>query len=264
MPIITLTTDFGPSSPYVAAMKGVILSIHPAAVIVDITHAVPAQEIRRGAVILDLVTERFPPGTIHVAVVDPGVGTSRALVYAEIGNQRYLAPDNGLLSRLALRLPPRKIIRLARREYWLETVSDTFHGRDILAPVAARLSQGLKPECLGPPWEKLVALDWPEVCITPTRISGIVLEVDSFGNLVTNISADMIAGRPVDERVCVVCGIYETYGIFHAYGEQLPGMLVALINSNGWLELALVNENAAERLGIQAGTPITLAWEWDE
>jgi S-adenosylmethionine hydrolase len=261
MPIITLTTDFGPSSPYVAAMKGVILSINPAAVIVDITHAVPPQEIRRGAVILDLVTERFPAGSIHVAVVDPGVGTGRALVYAEIGRQQYLAPDNGLLSRMALRLPPRKIIQLTQQEYWLETVSETFHGRDVLAPVAARLSLGLEPERLGPPLEKLVSLSWPGVHITPTRIKGFVLEVDSFGNLVTNISAEMLAGRPVDERVCIVCGIYETYGIYHAYGEQLPGMLVALINSNGWLELALVNENAAERLGIQIGMPVTLAWE---
>jgi S-adenosyl-L-methionine hydrolase (adenosine-forming) len=261
MPIITLTTDFGVSSPYVAAMKGVILSIHPDAAIVDITHAVPAQDIRRGAVILDLVAPRFPEGSIHVAVVDPGVGTDRALVYAEIGAQRYLAPDNGLLSRLALRLPPRKILRLTKPAYWLESVSNTFHGRDILAPVAARLSLGLDPDELGPVQEQLVMLDWPEVRITPTRITGVVMEIDSFGNLITNIAEEMLAGRPVDERVCIVCGIYETYGIYHAYGQQLPGMLVALVNSGGWLELAMVNENAAERLGISAGTPVTLAWE---
>jgi S-adenosyl-L-methionine hydrolase (adenosine-forming) len=261
MSIITLTTDFGVSSPYVAEMKGAILSIHPAAAIVDVTHAVPAQEIRRGAVILDLVTPRFPEGSIHIAVVDPGVGTDRALVYAEIGPQRYLAPDNGLLSRLAIRLPPGKIIRLERREYWLESVSHTFHGRDILAPVAARLCLGLEPERLGPSQQQIIMLDWPEVQITPTRVTGAVMEIDSFGNLVTNISEEMLAGRPVDERVCVVCGIYETYGIYHAYGQQMPGMLVALINSYGWLELALVNENAAERLGISAGTPVILAWE---
>jgi S-adenosylmethionine hydrolase len=261
MPIITLTTDFGASSPYVAAMKGVILSINPLAIIVDVTHAVPAQEIRRGAVILDLVTPRFPEGSIHVAVVDPGVGTDRALLYAEIGVQRYLAPDNGLLSRLALRLPPRRIIRLTRREHWLESVSHTFHGRDILAPVAARLSLGLAPERLGPPREQLVMLSWPEVRITPTRITGAVMEIDSFGNLVTNIAEEMLAGRPVDERVCIVCGVYETYGIYHAYGQQLPGMLVAIINSGGWLELAVVNENAARQLGIPVGTPVTLAWE---
>jgi S-adenosyl-L-methionine hydrolase (adenosine-forming) len=261
MPIITLTTDFGVSSPYVAAMKGAILSIHPAAAIVDITHAVPAQDIRRGAVILDLVTPRFPEGSIHVAVVDPGVGTDRALVYAEIGAQRYLAPDNGLLSRLAEHEPPKKIIRLERSEYWLESVSHTFHGRDILAPVAARLNLGLNPENLGPAQPRLVMLDWPEVRITPTRITGVVMEIDSFGNLITNIAEEMLAGRPVDERACVVCGIYETYGIYHAYGQQLSGMLVALVNSGGWLELAMVNENASERLGISTGTQVTLAWE---
>ena len=151
MSIITLTTDFGSGSHYVAAMKGVILSICPAATIVDIAHDVPPQDIRRAALLLDDVADWFPPETIHVAVVDPGVGTDRAIVYARIGQQQFIAPDNGLLSRLAARTPPPKLIRLSEPAYWLEHVSTTFHGRDIMAPVAARLALGLDPDRLGPP-----------------------------------------------------------------------------------------------------------------
>ena len=151
MPIITLTTDFGTGSPYVAAMKGVILSINPAATIVDISHAVPAQDIARGALVLEDTTPWFPADTIHVAVVDPGVGTQRSILYARIGPQQYIAPDNGLLGRLMARTRPSLVLRLTEREYWLPEVSHTFHGRDIMAPVAARLSLGLDPRRLGPP-----------------------------------------------------------------------------------------------------------------
>jgi S-adenosyl-L-methionine hydrolase (adenosine-forming) len=259
--IITLTTDFGAGSHYVAAMKGVILSIAPAATLIDISHDVPPQDIRRAALLLDDVADWFPPGTIHVAVVDPGVGTDRALVYAEIGPQRFLAPDNGLLSLLAARRPPAKIIRLSEPEYWLEEVSATFHGRDVLAPVAARLVLGLDADRLGPPLERLTALDWPQPRQRTDRINGAVIEIDSFGNLITNLTADVLAGRPTDRRACVVCNIYETWGIYHAYAEQPGGTLVALIGSSGRLELALVGDHAARRLGIGIGAPVTLAWE---
>jgi S-adenosylmethionine hydrolase len=199
--IITLTTDFGTGSPYAAAMKGVVLSIHPAATLVDITHAIRPQDIRHGALVLEDVAERFPPQTIHVAVVDPGVGTDRAIVWARIGQQQYLAPDNGLLSRLARRTPPAKIIRLENQEYWLRPVSATFHGRDIMAPAAARLSLGLEPERLGPAQKRLVELAWPEVRIAPDRIDGNVLLADSFGNLITDITAKMLSGRATDSHV---------------------------------------------------------------
>lgn len=261
MSVITLTTDFGSGSPYVAAMKGVILSIHAAATIVDLCHDVPPQDVRRGALLLDDLADWFPPETIHVAVVDPGVGTGRAIVYARIGRQQFIAPDNGLLSRLAARTAPSKLIRLADAGYWLPRVSTTFHGRDIMAPVAARLALGLAPELLGPPLDRLSALDWPEARSSPSRIDGAVIEIDSFGNLITNITVDLLAGRPTDRRVCVVCNIYETWGIYHAYAEQPSGMLVALIGSNNRLELALVGDNAARRLGIGLGAAVTLAWE---
>jgi len=259
--VITLTTDFGTGSPYVAAMKGVILSLNPAATIVDITHAVPAQDIRHAAVVLDEVADRFPPGTIHVAVVDPGVGTDRAIVYARIGRQQFVAPDNGLLSRVAARTRPSKLVRLTDPAHWLDRVSTTFHGRDIMAPVAAHLALGLDPDRLGPPFPRLTAIDWPEPRQRPDRLDGAVIEIDSFGNLITNLTANMLVGRPTDRRACVVCNIYETWGIYHAYAEQPRGTLVALIGSGGRLELALVGDNAAKRLGVGVGSPVTLAWE---
>ena len=261
MSTITLTTDFGPGSLYTAAMKGVILSIDPAANVVDISHSIPPQDVRQGAVVLEDATVWFPEGTVHVAVVDPGVGTERAIVYARIGSQHYVVPDNGLLSRLATRTPPSKIIRLNKPEYWLDKVSATFHGRDIMAPVAARLGLGLDPGLLGPTIDKLSGLHWPKVRMTSNKIEGVVLQIDSFGNLVTNIGAEMLAGRPTDERVCIVCNIYETWGIFHTYADHPGGTFVALIGSSGRLELAVVGDNAADMLGIEVGTPVIVAWE---
>jgi hypothetical protein len=261
MSLITLLTDFGQGSPYVAAMKGVILSICPEARIVDLTHDIPPQDVRRAALVLDDLCDWFPPGTIHVAVVDPGVGTDRALVYARIGARQFLAPDNGLLSRLSRRRPPEKLVRLADPAFWLERVSTTFHGRDILAPVAARLAQGLDPDRLGPPLERLAMLDWAAARWSRGRIEGAVIEIDSFGNLITNITADLLAGRPTDRRVCIVCNIYETWGVYRAYAEQPQGMLIALVGSSNRLELALVGDNAARRLGIAVGAPVTVAWE---
>ena len=260
MSIITLTSDFGSGSPYVAALKGVVLSINSAATVVDITHDVRPQDVRQGAVVLDDVCDRFPADTIHVAVVDPGVGTDRNIIYAQIGRQHYVAPDNGLLCRLAERTPPEQIIRLENDEYWLNEVSSTFHGRDIMAPVGAQLSLGLDPCLLGPPAETLVGLKWPEVVVKSDRIVGQVLEIDSFGNLITNITADLLAGRPTDGRACIICDIYETWGIYGTYGEQLQGMFVAVVGSSDRIELAVVGDSAAGRLGIRVGVPVTIAW----
>jgi S-adenosyl-L-methionine hydrolase (adenosine-forming) len=261
MNIITLTTDFGTGSPYVAAMKGVIFSINPAATVVDISHAVRAQDVRHGAIVLEDTSDWFPEGTIHVAVVDPDVGTPRPIVYARIGRQQYVCPDNGLLGRLIARTPPSKLIRLTNPEHWLEPVSPTFHGRDIMAPVAARLTLGLEPEKLGPTVERLVGLEWPTVRASAQKIEGQVVEIDSFGNLITNITGDMLAGRPTDTRVCVVCGIYETWGIYRTYGDQPWGTLVAVVGSSGRVELAIVGDNAAARLGVAVGTPVVMAWD---
>jgi hypothetical protein len=196
-----------------------------------------------------------------VAVIDPGVGTDREIVYVRAGRQQFVVPDNGLLSRVLAKMPPSKIIRLAEPRFWLEDISTTFHGRDIMAPVAARLSLGLEPEQLGPPLERLIILDWPKAQLQERMIRGHVINIDSFGNLITNISADMLAGRPTDSRVCTVCNIFETWGVFSTYAQQPQGTLVALVGSSGRLELAIVGDNAATRLGVMVGTPVTMAWE---
>ena len=259
-PIITLTTDFGVGSPYVAAMKGVILSIHPAATIVDISHAVPPQDVRAGAFVLAEFTPWFPPGSVHVAVVDPGVGTNRKIVYLRIGEQQYVAPDNGLLSRLALTASPPTIITVAEPEYWLPRVSSTFHGRDIMAPVAARLSAGLDPALLGPAQADIERLDWTEARVTANKIEGTVQSIDSFGNLITDISGDSLADVPRGEGTAIVCDDHETHGIFQAYADQPEMTLIALVGSSGKLELAIVGDSAAIMLGVTVGTPVKVTW----
>lgn len=260
-PIITLTTDFGAGSPYVAAMKGVIFSINPLAQVVDISHTVPHQDIRAGALVLADVCERFPPGTIHVAVVDPGVGSDRRIVYAHVGEQQFIAPDNGLLSRLANRARPSTIRALTNRKYWLPNVSATFHGRDIMAPVAAHLSLGVKPEELGPAIDKLELLDWTEARVSAQKIEGTVQSIDSFGNLITNITGAQLSAAPTDQRVSVTCDEHQTQGIFRTYADQPDMTLIALVGSSGQLELAIVGENAAAMLGVRVGTPVVVRWE---
>ena len=259
-PLIALTTDFGRDSPYVGAMKGVIFGLAPMARVVDFTHGVAPQNIAEGAWVLDDGVDAFPDDTIHVVVVDPGVGTSRRLVYARLGTQQFLAPDNGVLSRLARRWPVSTIRLLAEPRWWRPQVSNTFHGRDILAPVAARLSLGLEPVLLGPPLKRLVELDWPEVIVVPGMIQGAVRTVDSFGNLVTDIPADKLRDAPQDDSVRIECDEHETQGIFRTYGEQPPMTLLALIGSSGFLEIAIVGDSAAMMLGVQPGAKVTVRW----
>lgn len=258
--IITLTTDFGEGSRYVAAMKGVILAINPHAQIMDISHSIPPQDIHAGAIVLAETAPYFPADAIHVAVVDPGVGSDRRIIYARIGAQHFIAPDNGVLSRLATRERPTKIVGVEDRRFWRLEVSSTFHGRDIMAPVAARLSLGLSPDELGRPMDRLTELSWPEAERVANHIDGEVIEVDSFGNLITNITRVMLSGVPTDESVSITCDEHQTQGIFTTYSEQPPMTLVALVGSGGKLELAIVEENASIMLGVRKGAPVRVSW----
>jgi S-adenosylmethionine hydrolase len=255
-PLITLTTDFGISSPYIAQMKGVILSLCREVDLVDLTHAIGPQNIKEGAVVLADTTPRFPRGTIHVAVVDPGVGTARRLIYAEIGEQHYLAPDNGLLSLLARESLPRQIVAIENRDYWLPDVSNTFHGRDVLAPVAAHLALGLDPAKLGPP---LVALDSLTI-FQPQKsgggVVGEVLYVDSFGNLVTNFRRDDLECLGDLARVSIECAGGTLSHLVANYAAGMPGETIALFDSQGRLEIAIVGGNAARQLGVRAGESV--------
>jgi S-adenosylmethionine hydrolase len=238
----------------------VILSINPAVTLVDLTHTVPPQDIAAGALALRDTPLLFPATTLHIAVVDPGVGTSRSIVYAEIAGHRFICPDNGLLTWLAERHAPTKIIRIVEEQFFRQPVSSTFHGRDIMAPVAAHLSLGLEPERLGPPLAELEMLPPSEAERMANKIQGQVVTIDSFGNLITNISRDMLAGVPRDESVTVRCDEHETQGIFNTYGEQPPMTLVALIGSNDCLEIAIVDDSAKIMLGVGVGAPVEVSW----
>ncbi|MBS0207372.1 MAG: SAM-dependent chlorinase/fluorinase [Planctomycetes bacterium] len=258
--LITLTTDFGAESPYVAAMKGVILSHNRWARIVDLSHGIPPQDILAGALALDQASRWFPPGTIHVAVVDPGVGTARRIVCAEIAGQWYVGPDNGLFSCLAQRTRPTTIVAVEDRQFWLPQVSHTFHGRDIMAPVVARLSLGLDPLALGPRLESLVMLNRREVVVVPGKIVGAVAAIDSFGNLITDIAGEALKDAPTDERLQVECDEHQTTGLYQTYGDQPAMTLMALIGSSGFLELAIVEDSAAIMLGVKRGSKVTVTW----
>jgi S-adenosylmethionine hydrolase len=250
--IITLTTDFGTTSPYVAAMKGVILSLNPAARLVDLSHAVPPQDVRHAAFFLAGALPYFPPGTIHLVVVDPGVGTERAALCVELGTQRVVAPDNGcwtLAAKATHALHPTPVIRLTQPRYRRPHVSATFHGRDVFAPVAAHLSLGVDPNEMGEPMAEWVSLDELQPSVVGDEVRGEVVFVDGFGNLITNIPPDagtvVIGGAEVSRRV-------------RTYGEAAPGTLVALTSSFGLLEIAETHGSAAKRLHATVGTPVVL------
>jgi S-adenosylmethionine hydrolase len=256
--MITLTTDFGAGSPYVAQIKGVILALQPQAVLVDLTHSIPPQDIRQGALVLEDVTPRFPAGSIHVAVVDPGVGTSRRILAAEIGGRYYIAPDNGLLGRLLNAAAPARMVSLTRREYWLPTVSATFHGRDIMAPAAAHLSLGTSLEELGQPCDRIAQLPWPRVAVEKHRVVGEIIAIDSFGNLISNISQDVLAAVGTADSATVHCGGRTLSGLAATYGQSPTGTLLALIGSSNRLEIALVNGSAAVELRAEVGDAVTV------
>lgn len=258
-PIITLTTDFGTSSPYVGQMKGVILSIARDVDLVDVSHGIAPQNIREGAVVLADTTPRFPPASLHVAVVDPGVGTTRRIVYAEIGEQRYIAPDNGLLSLLARREEPRRVIVVENEAYWLREPSQTFHGRDIMAPVAAHLAGGLAAEKLGPPQNGVVMLEWSEPRRSSSSVTGEVLFIDSFGNVITNIGREDVAPLAEPASLVVDCGGHQIRGLVPTYGAALAGEIIALFDSQGRLEIANVGGSAANELHLEAGEAVVVS-----
>ncbi len=267
-PLITLTTDFGEGSRYVAAMKGAVLSVNADARLVDVTHGVPPQDVCYAARLIANTLPYFPSNALHVVVVDPGVGSQRSIIYAEIGHCRIVCPDNGLLTNLADVHNPRKIVAIEEPEYWRTPVSATFHGRDIMAPVAAHLSLGLSPERLGTPRDRLVLLETKKAVREALsedygvgqKITGEIVEIDSFGNLISNITADQLADCPRDSSVAVRCDEHETVGIFQTYSDQPPMTLVALVGSSDTLELAIVDDSAKIMLGLGVGAPVTVSW----
>ena len=285
-PPIVLTTDFGLSDAFVGVMKGVILSINPSATIVDLTHDIGPQDLRQGAFVLGVNHSYFPSGTIHVSVVDPGVGTNRRPIVLETPEATFVAPDNGLLSEVVKGYlegaapagdvpdsisipPPLRAFELANSHYRLHPVSNTFHGRDIFAPAAAHLSLGVRAEEMGPPVTSLVFRPLPEATLQGRAVSGEVIYVDRFGNLISNISATHLGTQYTETfSARVEIGGQQIRGLsrtFHETAGESPNKqeglpLVALVGSNGYLEIAVRDGSAAESLRLGVGAKVRISF----
>jgi S-adenosylmethionine hydrolase len=253
--ILTLTTDFGADGPYVAAMKGVILGLAPEATLVDVSHAIAPQNILEGAFVLAAIVDAFPGGTVHMAVIDPGVGTDRRLVAARLADQWFVLPDNGLLSGVARSRSLGEVYEITSPEVCTRPVSNTFHGRDILAPAAAHLLLGRDPAELGPRREGIITLRNFEPRVEDHDFAGEVIFRDAFGNLITNVSADRIAHLPADSWTIEIAG-QRIHGLSRTYGDHPQGSLLALVGSSGWVEVAVTNGDAARHLTAGPGTTV--------
>jgi S-adenosyl-L-methionine hydrolase (adenosine-forming) len=258
--VITLTTDFGHQDPFVGVMKGQVLRRFPAARLVDLTHEILVHWPAEAGFWLGRSFRYFPPGTVHVAVVDPGVGSSRDIALVEADSHLFLAPDNGLLAGVLERLESTPILRRleegALRNLGVHGPSATFHGRDIFAPLAAELAAGrLRPQAVGPLVRELVPGRHAEPVLAGGQLSGVVVTVDHFGNLLTNLDASLVAQvtRPV-----VLAGGQEI-PLRRTYSEVPPGEYVALVNSFGVLEVARAEQSAAAGLGLGRGAPVVVS-----
>lgn len=256
-PIITLTTDFGTASPYVAVMKGVILSLNPDASIIDLSHAIPAQNLHHANYFIETTISYFPPSTIHICVIDPGVGSDRVPIFIETAEQRLLGPDNGIFTGVIRKAgKSASVRRIANTRYWRPSVSQTFHGRDVFAPVAAHLSNGIDPASVGPLHENPVELPLCSAVTFEDRWRGVVQFVDDFGNLITNIPSARLKTLPFSISFPGVAEIHIRW--VRTYSDAPTGELVCLFSSEGYVEIAEVNGNAAKRLGVAAGTVVDL------
>jgi S-adenosyl-L-methionine hydrolase (adenosine-forming) len=258
---IVLMTDFGTRDGYAAIMKGVIWSIAPGAEVADLSHEIAPQDVMAGALTLARAAPYFPEGTIFVAVVDPGVGTARRGLAARLGGQYFVAPDNGLLTVALQRTEEAggsaEVVWLDRPRFWLDRVSATFHGRDIFAPAAAHLANGVALSELGSPITDVVRLWLPAPRRTERGWQGEVIHVDNFGNLATNLGAQHLAAAGSEGVEIKVAG-ERIVGVVAAYGERTAGELVALIDSSGALSIAVVNGSAAARLRVGVSEPIEI------
>jgi S-adenosylmethionine hydrolase len=276
-PIITLLTDFGTRDAYVGSMKGVILELNVAAVLVDLSHEVPPQDILAGAFILAEAAPYFPPGTIHLAVVDPGVGTGRRALAVRGRGQYWVGPDNGLLHLAIAKSTDLTIVSLENPAYFRPEVSATFHGRDIYAPVAAHLSLGVDLSQFGHLITDPVPLPCPVPLLTSEKIRGEIIYVDRFGNLISNLPAQALKtwlqGRALYLRLGYPKDTgrgYETFRVVkdiilgkiaQTYADMPPGKFLALEGSHGYLEIACNQDSAARRLAMGVGAVLEIRKE---
>jgi len=260
MSYISLTTDFGTRDGNVGVMKGVIYRIAPDAKIIDISHEISPQNIFEAAFTLSGRAYYFPPNTVHILVVDPGVGTARRPIAAQIGPQRFVGPDNGAFTPLLARAEregwPVQIVHTDKPEYWLPEISNVFHGRDIFSPVGAHLAAGVPLKELGTPIDDPIRLHLPLPERGAQSWVGEVVHIDHFGNVISNIrQQDLAEMGDVNVTVCETT----IEGLVRTFGERDPGTLVALFGSTGYLLFSVVNGSGAERLHSKIGDVVTIA-----
>ncbi|MFW6347674.1 MAG: SAM hydrolase/SAM-dependent halogenase family protein [Cyclonatronaceae bacterium] len=258
-PIITLTTDFGYQDYYVSAMKAVILGINPDARLLDISHSIPAQDIMAGAWVLKNAAFMFPEGSIHLAVVDPGVGTARKPIVAEIDGHHFVGPDNGLFSLVASQRNY-TAYELTNKAYMAGQISRTFHGRDIFAPVAGHLSTGVSADAFGPVLPEMLRYRWATPIHDSEGIQGWVMHIDGYGNLITNIPASLIEEYEY-KTMKIYAGTTIMRDIHAAYGDVPTGEAVSLIGSSGMLEISVNQGRAEELLNVQKGASISVIFK---
>ena len=262
--VVTFTTDFGLQDPFVGIMHGVVLSIHHETQIVDVSHAVASYDVLDGAWTIAQAYRFFPPRTVHVIVVDPGVGSARRAILAETDNYVFVAPDNGVLSLVEARESRFKVRHVTAERYFLQPVSQTFHGRDVFSAVAGWLSKGVDPSEFGPEISEYVKLQFPVVeRIAANSLRGAVIKVDKFGNLITNISeldvAPILAATPPSFEL-LIAGTTVTR-IARSYAAGGEDDLFAILGSSGYLEVAARQASAAQKLQAGVGTPVGLVIE---
>ena len=256
--IITLMTDFGTQDGYVGAMKGVILGINPQCTLVDITHEIPPQGVLEGAFVLGNTYRYFPGGSIHLAVVDPEVGAQREALLLETGEYHFVGPDNGLFTWIYREEEVKQVVGIGNRDFFRKPTSQTFHGRDIFAPVAAHLSLGRKPEEFGVRLDRWSEIDIPEPRTTDKAVMGEVIHIDRFGNLITNLPRRLL--EPLAEQGLLQIHIMgrRISGLKTAYAEARKGELMAIFDSFDLLEISLVGGSAREALKAAKGNRVEL------
>jgi len=258
---ITLTTDFGLKDGNVGVMKGVIWGIAPHCLIADLSHEISPQNIREAALILLRSTLYFPRDTVHVVVVDPGVGTERRPIAARLGNQKYIAPDNGVLTLLLEQAEKEnetiEFIHLNNPKFWRPDISHVFHGRDVFAPTGAHLAAGVPMVEMGTPIDDPVRIDFPQPKPVQNGFQGEIIHIDHFGNISTNIRIEDMGSV---EHLQIDIGGVKIPGLYHTFGELLPGELMALYGSTGSLIISEVNGSAAARLHARVGDPIEVEY----
>lgn len=253
--MITLTTDFGLKDPYVAEMKGAILSINPKAQIIDVTHGVDKFNIQMGAFMLASAAPYFPHGTVHVAVVDPEVGTKRRALLIQTARSFFVGPDNGILALAAQKQSIQHVYELTNRKLMLPDVASTFHGRDVFAPAAAHLDSGVKPQEFGPEVIDFVAPDFATVQRSQGSVIGEVLHVDAFGNVITNIDGKTQLAKKISLQLPRSSIVVQTA---QTYGQAKKGEPILLVGSHGFLEVAVNQGSAAEKLSLKVGDRIAV------